>query len=202
MDEPLSALDKQLREEMQIEIRRLQQRLGITTLYVTHDQKEALTLSDRIALLNGGRLAQMGTPEALYDRPCNRFVAGFIGESNFLSGEVSEVADGECRLALRGGVMLTAPLVPGLRPGARVTAAVRPEAAQVGEPAGAGFNRAEGVVEQVVYYGEARRLIVRLNDTDAFVVKQGNAGLDGAIGSGDHVTIAWKCSKTIVLGEA
>jgi spermidine/putrescine ABC transporter ATP-binding subunit len=201
MDEPLSALDKQLREDMQIEIRGLQQRLGITTLYVTHDQKEALTLSDRVALLNGGQLAQVGTPEALYDHPCSRFVAGFIGESNFLTAEVSAVANGECRLALRGGLMLTAPAVPGLRPGARVTVAVRPEAAQVGGEAGPGFNRAAGIVQQVVYYGEARRLVVRLSDSGSFVVKQGNAGLDGAVGSGDHVTIAWKCSKTIVLRE-
>jgi spermidine/putrescine ABC transporter ATP-binding subunit len=201
MDEPLSALDKQLREEMQIEIRRLQQRLGITTLYVTHDQKEALTLSDRIALLNGGRVAQVGTPEALYDRPRNRFVAGFVGESNFLAGQVCEVARGECRLVLRGGLVLTAPAVPGIQPGARVTAAVRPEAVQVGEQVGADFNRAEGVIEQVVYYGEARRLVVRLSDTVSFVVKHGNAGLEGSVHSGDRVTIAWKCSKTIVLGE-
>jgi putative spermidine/putrescine transport system ATP-binding protein len=201
MDEPLSALDKQLREEMQIEIRRLQQRLRITTLYVTHDQREALTLSDRIALLNGGWLAQVGTPQALYDRPRNRFVAGFIGESNFLAGQVCDVAHGECRLILHGGLVLTAPAAAGIQPGARVTAAVRPEAVQVGGHVGADFNRAEGVVEQVVYYGEARRLVVRLSDTDSFVVKQGNAGLDGSVSSGDRVTIAWKCSKTIVLGE-
>src|SRR5439155_7319049 len=88
MDEPLSALDKQLREGLQLEIKRLHRQLGITFIYVTHDQREALIMSDRIAVMNEGRIEQLGSPTDLYDRPANRFVAGFVGESNFLEGEV------------------------------------------------------------------------------------------------------------------
>ena len=108
MDEPLGALDKQLRESLQLEMRRLHADLGITFIYVTHDQEEALTMSDRIAVMNEGRIAQLGRPEDLYDRPCSRFVASFMGESNFLPGIVHGFQDQDIVVAECGGTMLRA----------------------------------------------------------------------------------------------
>ena len=126
MDEPLGALDKQLRESLQLEMRRLHADLGITFIYVTHDQEEALTMSDRIAVMHEGRIAQVGPPEELYDRPCNRFVASFIGESNFLSGVVRGIEDGlvvaEC-----GGATLRAVAAAPVPAGSAVTLTMRPE---------------------------------------------------------------------------
>ncbi len=116
MDEPLGALDKQLRETMQLEMRRLHGDLGITFIYVTHDQEEALTMSDRVAVMKDGLVAQVGSPEDLYDRPCDRFVASFIGESNFLPGVARGVVDGwvivDC-----AGVMLRAAAPGSVTPG-------------------------------------------------------------------------------------
>src|ERR1700733_5963625 len=127
MDEPLGALDKQLRESLQLEMRRLHADLGITFIYVTHDQEEALTMSDRIAVMNEGRIAQLGRPEELYDRPCSRFVASFLGESNFLSGIVHGFQEEDIVIAECGGTMVRA--VAPTRParGDKVMLTMRPE---------------------------------------------------------------------------
>src|ERR1700677_2753917 len=126
MDEPLGALDKQLRESLQLEMRRLHADLGITFIYVTHDQEEALTMSDRIAVMNEGLVAQVGSPEDIYDRPCDRFVASFIGESNFLPGVVRGIEHGlvvaECAGGTVCGYAATRPIA-----GAEVTLTTRPE---------------------------------------------------------------------------
>ena len=111
MDEPLGALDKKLREEMQIEIKLLHERLGVTVVYVTHDQSEALTMSDRIAVFHDGRVVQQGTPDALYSQPRDAFVAGFIGENNMLFGTVEAIADSGVRVALGGGLQVVATAV-------------------------------------------------------------------------------------------
>src|SRR6516165_10661302 len=126
MDEPLGALDKQLRESLQLEMRRLHADLGITFIYVTHDQEEALVMSDRVAVMHEGLIAQVGTPEDLYDRPCDRFVASFIGESNFLRGVVHGGENGMV-VADCGGSMLRAIVQTHLSPGETVTLATRPE---------------------------------------------------------------------------
>jgi spermidine/putrescine ABC transporter ATP-binding subunit len=126
MDEPLGALDKKLRQHMQIELKQLQQRLGATVVYVTHDQEEALTMSDRIAVMNHGRLVQLGTPRDLYDRPADAFVADFIGEMNFLPGRVEAVQGDTCKVAVAGG-HVDALATAGLAPGQKVRVAVRPE---------------------------------------------------------------------------
>src|SRR5580658_1305239 len=126
MDEPLGALDKQLRESLQLEMRRLHADLGITFIYVTHDQEEALTMSDRIAVMNEGCIAQLGTPEDLYDRPCDRFVASFIGESNFLPCVVRGADNGEIMADCNGTVM-RAPAASMTRVGASATFTMRPE---------------------------------------------------------------------------
>ena len=153
LDEPFGALDKKLRENMQIEMRQLQQRLGITTLMVTHDQDEALTLSDRIAVMYAGKIEQFGTPTEIYERPVSRFVASFIGTSNFFTGKVGGKVNGgytvDCPDGMRLGFHGTPPS------DASVTVALRPESIQVArDPGGdAGPNRLRTTVEQVVYKG-------------------------------------------------
>src|SRR5271157_4624965 len=126
MDEPLGALDKQLREGLQLEMRRLHAGLGITFIYVTHDQEEALTMSDRIAVMNEGRIAQIGTPEDLYDRPSSRFVASFLGESNFLPGIVHGFQDDEIVVASCGGTLVRAIATARPTAGDAVTLTMRP----------------------------------------------------------------------------
>ncbi len=160
MDEPLSALDKQLREHMQIELRQLHDTLGMTTVYVTHDQREALTMSDRIAVVNGGRIMQLDTPRVLYERPANRFVAEFIGESTFLP---VTVAQGEVRL---GAHSLRTAEHPGAD-GARLLL-LRPERLQLLDaahtPQGAGLNFFTGRLAAQVYQGDSALLQVALAD--------------------------------------
>ena len=152
MDEPLGALDKQLREEMQMEIRHLHAALGVTVVYVTHDQAEALTMSDRIAVFRDGRVQQLDTPEAIYERPANAFVAGFIGENNRLPAEVAEAG-----VRLADGTLLAASCL-GLPVGERVLVSVRPERVAVGAAAAGHPNAGMAVVEEVVYLGDHCRL--------------------------------------------
>ncbi len=165
MDEPLSALDKKLREQMQIEIRQLHERLGITTVYVTHDQREALTMSDRIAVIDQGRFAQIDTPGRLYERPANRFVADFVGESHFLP---VTVAGGTARLGDRALLLADGARVPD---GAALLV-VRPEKLDLLDGAGGGLNRIDGVVEGSVYQGESFLLQVRAADGSRIAMRQ------------------------------
>src|SRR5262245_63461647 len=152
LDEPLSALDYKLRKDMQIELKRLQTETGITFVFVTHDQEEALTMSDRIAVMSSGNILQVGSPREIYDHPAERFVANFIGETNFLQGEVAGVANGRANIRLNcGGAAITATLPSGFAPKGKVTIVVRPEHAQVvrsGSPA-----TLQGMLENVVYFG-------------------------------------------------
>jgi putative spermidine/putrescine transport system ATP-binding protein len=167
MDEPLSALDKQLRELMQIELRQLHDKLGTTTIYVTHDQREALTMSDRIAVINHGRVMQLDTPREIYERPANRFVAQFIGESTFLT---IDVADGVCRFADRPLQVKSMPA-----DGGRCLLMIRPERLQIlngAEPAAA--NVLEGRVTRLIYQGESVLVQVVLPD-GSVVSARGNA---------------------------
>ncbi len=200
MDEPLSSLDKQLREEMQLEIKRLQRELKITTIYVTHDQKEALTISDRVAVLNRGIVEQLGTPDDLYDRPSNKFVADFIGESNFLTGRVAEIANGSCRVVTTMGLALQCPAQEKVALGQEITVAVRPESILIGStPLGNDVNQLEGKLEEVIYYGEATRLSIRVNDRESLVVKQANTGLQDSLVIGEKICMRWKQSKTTMI---
>jgi putative spermidine/putrescine transport system ATP-binding protein len=156
MDEPLSALDKKLREQMQIEVRHLHQRLGMTTVYVTHDQREALTMSDRIAVIDRGKFRQIGKPRDIYERPESRFIAEFIGESQFLPVEVREGKAGH------GGSELAVEHVPDASSGLYLLV-VRPEKLVILGPAdGAGLNVFEGTVKEVVYQGETSLVYVTL----------------------------------------
>jgi len=156
MDEPLGALDKQLREEMQLELRSLHERLGITTVYVTHDQSEALTMSDRIAVFHHGRIQQVADPQTIYEQPANLFVASFIGESNRLAARLLEArADGTCVAGVSDGITLRGSAATGCGNGADVVAAVRPERIVVTTAAAADArdNELAGVVEETIFLG-------------------------------------------------
>jgi ABC-type Fe3+/spermidine/putrescine transport system ATPase subunit len=147
LDEPLAALDKKLREEMRAELRDIQRSVGITTVFVTHDQAEALGLSDRIAVMHAGRIEQLGAPREIYERPASRFVAEFIGASTVVRGR----ATGADRLALPGGAVLRVEAGPAFRPGEEIELAIRPERIRL--VAGAGENVVDGRVSSVVYQG-------------------------------------------------
>jgi ABC-type Fe3+/spermidine/putrescine transport system ATPase subunit len=154
LDEPLSNLDAKLREEMRFEIKEVVTRLGITAVYVTHDQEEALALSDRVAIMNQGRLEQVGTPEAIYAEPASRFVAEFVGLSNFLEGRIARLNGGSMVVAL-GGLDLIVPAVAGARPGQAAVIFVRPNEVELvgpGEPEAAGAIAAR--VDKATYLGE------------------------------------------------
>jgi putative spermidine/putrescine transport system ATP-binding protein len=165
LDEPLSALDAKIRVSLREEIRALQRELQITTIYVTHDQEEALSMSDRIVVMNEGRVEQVGPPFEIYNRPKTRFVASFVGTLSIVQGEVLDPAAGRIRVA--GQEILAKGGIPGVAPGAACTVALRPEAARLetpGTPAH-GRNRLEGTIEEVSFLGSVVRLRLRLQDT-------------------------------------
>lgn len=177
LDEPLSNLDAKLREQMRAEVRALQRRLGITTLYVTHDQVEALSMSNRIAVLSAGQIVQEGTPLEIYQHPTSRFVADFVGSTNFLEAEaVQPEADG--RFTLRSGVgVLTAAVPEGTRPGDRLTLCVRPENIRVFTHDPARPNILPGTIEQVMFLGEQLDCRVRVGQQSVLVRQHPTANL-------------------------
>jgi ABC-type Fe3+/spermidine/putrescine transport system ATPase subunit len=190
LDEPLGALDKGLRESMQVELRQLQQRLGITSVIVTHDQEEALTLSDRIVVMRAGRLEQVGTPQEIYARPVSRFVAGFIGASNFLYGRVVARETDAALIELAGGMRVTVPGVH-LAPGQNVSLAVRPEAISVAPADEPGLP---ATVAQVIYRGAVTHIYLKLDDGAELVAHQQNRGAGSAgltLERGHRVVARW-----------
>jgi spermidine/putrescine ABC transporter ATP-binding subunit len=196
MDEPLGALDKQLRLEMQLELKHLQARLGVTVIYVTHDQEEALTLSDRIAVMNRGRVEQVGDPTELYDTPATGFVARFIGESNRVEGTVHAGEGGRPLLVTRSGLRLP------VRPGGAVIgeAAVlllRPERITIATDAGAGLDPVTtgptvvGDIVETVFVGDATRYVIRAAGGETFTVKRLNLDAADRLKVGARVTLRW-----------
>lgn len=153
MDEPLGALDKKLREQMQMDIRELHHRLGLTIVFVTHDQSEALTMSDRIAIFNHGKIEQIGGPTEIYDRPKSQFVAEFIGETNLLTGKVTAYANGLLNVILDGGQPIKVAAATGLETGKHVKVSIRPERIELG-PSGEGQNALKVRVTDIVYHGD------------------------------------------------
>lgn len=169
MDEPLGALDKKLREQMQIDIRDIHNRLGLTIVFVTHDQGEALTMSDRIAIFNHGKIEQIGSPTQIYDRPNTQFVAEFIGETNLIGGKVSGVDDGWLDVLLEGGQRIRVAAEPGFRPGEHVKISVRPERIELGLGS-EGDNQLTVKVTDIIYRGDHLQVQV-LADNKPLVVK-------------------------------
>jgi putative spermidine/putrescine transport system ATP-binding protein len=171
MDEPLGALDKQLREHMQLEIKRIHNRLGLTVVYVTHDQGEALTMSDRIAVFNGGKIRQIGSAADIYEQPTDPFVSGFIGENNTLLGKVEEVRGEECRVRLADGSRIVATRISLLKPGDAACLSIRPERLVLGEKGSGLPNHVRGRVEERIYFGDQIRLGIKVFDDQTLVVK-------------------------------
>lgn len=174
LDEPLSALDLKLRKAMQIELKHLQRETGITFIFVTHDQEEALTMSDRIAVMSAGEVQQLGTPRDIYERPHNVFVADFIGETNLLEVTVDEIADGRATCHLGGGHRLTCNAVDTVKTGAQVHLSIRPERLYLsGEPAPGG--NLHGTVKENIFVGTDITTIMALDEGPEFVVRTSNS---------------------------
>jgi spermidine/putrescine ABC transporter ATP-binding subunit len=191
LDEPLGALDKMLREEMQVELRDLQQRLGITAVFVTHDQEEALTLSDRVAVMRGGVIEQIGAPREIYDRPVSEFVAGFLGASNFLDGSVVAREGGVAVVETPGGRVR---VVAAAAVGERVRLAVRPERVRMSRPGGEGLR---GRVRSIVYRGSVTHYYMD-SAGGALLAYAQNAGAgDWAVG--DEVGCAWDVEGGVLV---
>jgi putative spermidine/putrescine transport system ATP-binding protein len=163
LDEPLGALDKKLRTQMQLEIKHIQQRLNLTVIYITHDQEEALTMSDRVAVMNRGRIEQIGSPDDLYEHPANRFVADFLGESNFLEGHVAAADGGRYLMRTKAGNQFWGTSLTLLQVGQPIAAAVRPEKITLRDEPASGANTCCGAIAEVIYVGDATRYRIRLN---------------------------------------
>jgi spermidine/putrescine transport system ATP-binding protein len=199
LDEPLGALDLKLRKEMQLELKSLQHEVGITFVYVTHDQEEALTMSDRIAVMNEGKVQQVADPTTLYELPRNRFVANFIGQTNVFSGKVESVEGDRVALRTRGGARIEAVTreEDGVEVGAEAHATVRPEKVRFGD---AGDNVLSAEIRQIVYLGISTQYIAELSDGGSLVLHQQNVHDAANPAIGDEVSVAWDARNCLVLG--
>ncbi len=199
MDEPLGALDKQLREQMQYEIKHIHENLGVTVVYVTHDQTEALTMSDRVAVFNDGVIQQLSSPDVLYESPQNSFVAQFIGENNKLSGTVSAVNGRHCEVRLEDGTILKADKVNIDGVGDRTTLSLRPERIETVPQEGM-ENIVPGRIEELIYLGDHIRVRMRVAGNDQFIVKMRNRGSgDQNLTEGQDLQIGWFASDCKAL---
>uniref|UniRef100_E1TJI5 Spermidine/putrescine import ATP-binding protein PotA n=1 Tax=Burkholderia sp. (strain CCGE1003) TaxID=640512 RepID=E1TJI5_BURSG len=203
MDEPLGALDKRLRETMQYEIMRLHRELGLTIVYVTHDQAEALTMSDRVAVFSDGRIQQAATPSELYENAQNAFVANFVGENNGLTGRVVSCDDKWATLALSDGSMIRGRYEQGLRAGDQAMLALRPERAHI--PGAEGLqpdehhNVVRARVEELVYCGDHHRVHLKFGSHDSLVVKVPNTQRHALPSSGDTIEVVWRHDDCKIL---
>ncbi len=202
MDEPLGALDKNLREEMQYEIKHIHETLGVTVIYVTHDQSEALTMSSRIAVFNDGVIQQLATPSVLYEEPENCFVAQFIGENNRLHGTVESVHGEFCEVALDDGATIRALKVNVDGDREPTTLSLRPERVAI-EPNGeAADNVVSGRVEELIYLGDHIRARLTVAGNDEFIVKVPNANRHASLSEGAQVRLGWAAEDCRALDAA
>jgi putative spermidine/putrescine transport system ATP-binding protein len=192
MDEPLGALDKQLREKMQFEITHLAHRLGITVVYVTHDQTEALTMSDRVAVFEDGRIQQLAPPDKLYEEPQNSFVAQFIGENNTLEGTVKEINNGVALVELDDGELIDCKPVNVSKPGERTRVSIRPERVEYNkERLSEGAHTLKAEVLEFIYMGDIFRTRLRVAGNDEFIIKTRNAPDQVRLQPGQQIEIGW-----------
>jgi spermidine/putrescine transport system ATP-binding protein len=201
LDEPLGALDLKLRKEMQLELKHLQTQVGITFVYVTHDQEEALTMSNRIALMRGGRIEQVGSPREIYDRPATRYVADFIGETNLLEGRVRSVTGTQTVLDIEGHTVHALPPAATTSPatGAAVWLSVRPEvmALQGDGPVPDEHNVLEGIVEEGIYAGSLTKLRLRLASGTTLVLHLAPSAV--AVAPGQRARVIWPVTQGVCL---
>jgi spermidine/putrescine transport system ATP-binding protein len=203
LDEPLGALDLKLRKKMQLELKRIQQEVGITFIYVTHDQEEAMTMSDRLAVMRLGRMEQLGPPEDVYENPATEFVAGFLGASNLLEGDVKESNGEFSTVQLAGGGTLQVPnaRIPAAA-GSHLKVGVRPEKVAITRGTGAapaGMNSIEGTVSMATYIGVSHQYKVGTPDGQVLTVYVQNLGVDEAPRQGEQVTLSWKPEYTFAV---
>lgn len=192
MDEPLGALDKQLRETMQFEITRLAHNLGITTVYVTHDQTEALTMSDNVAVFEDGRIQQLAPPDVLYEEPCNSFVAQFIGENNTLDGVIKEIKGETCVVQLDGGALIDARPVNVSKVGERTRVSIRPERVEANKDRlDPDAHLIDAEVLEFIYMGDVFRTRLKVAGNEDFIMKTRNAPDQIRHKRGDKIQIGW-----------
>ena len=207
LDEPLGALDLKLRKQLQVELKRIQQDVGITFVYVTHDQEEALTMSDRIAVMNHGVVEQVSDPETVYESPATTFVAGFIGVSNLMPGEVISANGAGAELRLDAGPTVRTPQSGGATPGERAHAVVRPEKlvlTPAGDAAPDGRPSVEGQVESSLYLGTATQMVVKLGDGTRMTVLVPNADAEARRDlpvAGDGARLSWSDENIHIVRE-
>jgi spermidine/putrescine transport system ATP-binding protein len=188
LDEPLGALDAKLRKTLQVELKALQEQVGVTFVYVTHDQEEALTMADRLAVMSEGRVEQVGTPREVYEEPASSYVADFLGVSNLLDAEaVGETPDGRCRL--RAGDLELLASQGHTSSSGPVKVVIRPERVRVEAPRKTGENRLPGKVERVVYAGPISQLIVTLDRGEQIQCMLANDGVGTAFDRGEPVSV-------------
>ena len=199
MDEPLGALDRQLREQMQYEIRHIHENVGVTVVYVTHDQGEALTMSNRIAVFNDGVVQQLASPDELYQEPRNAFVAQFIGENNALSGRVGGLDGERCTVEAEGGHIVQAAAINVDGIGSRTTISLRPERVLINPPEGSVPNLFDGRVEELIFHGDHLRTRLRVCGRDDFIVKVPNNAGHVEIRTGDTVRVGWQSADARAL---
>ena len=198
MDEPLGALDKNLREQMQYEIKHIHENLGMTVVYVTHDQTEALTMSDRIAVFNDGVIQQLAPPNELYEKPVNAFVAEFIGENNRLQGTIKETKGSSCLVAVEDN-LISATNVNEQAKGSNVTLSLRPERISLNPKVGTDMNIFEAEVLELIYLGDHIRCRMNICKNDDFIVKIPNDHTSNPLNKGDVVTVGWQITDCRAL---
>ena len=199
MDEPLGALDKNLREQMQYEIKHIHERIGITVVYVTHDQSEALTMSNRIAVFNDGKIQQISSPDILYEKPENAFVAQFIGENNQLKGKVKSINGKNCVVTTDKGDDITSLKINVNAVGDASTVSLRPERVEINSSEGNFENSFNGKVKELIYLGDHIRTRVEVCGNDQFIVKVPNSYKGANLKEGATVKLSWKASDSRAL---
>lgn len=200
MDEPLGALDKRLREQMQLEIKQLHETMGITIVYVTHDQSEALTMSDRIAVFNDGIVQQLDKPNALYEHPVNSFVANFVGENNVLAGTVDTIEKGYCRVALAAGGSVLARAVNITGVGTATSLSIRPERISVAKDGAAchGLNHLPAVVQNTIYLGDHALMVLDVAGNPELLIKL-KPDAAQTLGPGQNIHIEFRPEDCLAL---
>lgn len=203
MDEPLGALDKNLRYQMQLEIKEIQQRFGMTVVYVTHDQEEAMNMSDRIAIMNSGRIEQVGRPTDIYENPASNFIARFLGEANLIEGTIEEVREGVAVLRTAGGLQLRARAAENVQPGARAHLFVRPERVTLARAGGGiadpSINHATGRLAQTSFLGNILRHVVELEPGVRVTVDVQNASGGLFRTTDEAVALSWRVVDSVIL---
>ena len=190
MDEPLGALDKNLRESMQYEIKHIHESIGVTVVYVTHDQGEALTMSNRIAVFNDGKVQQLSSPDKLYEEPVNSFVAEFIGENNTFNGQVTDISGGKCKVKLDSGTEIISNPIRVNSKGEKTIVSLRPERAII-NPEDKMENKHKGKIEEVIYHGDHTRVRLNMLGNKEFILKVPNSSARMDIKVGNEIAVGW-----------